>query len=599
MGLYDNLPNDYGILDLGQLGTPSFFKYDSPLLTTYNNKSIETDRRFSPQEMVKTFKQSLVALSIYESTSREFTQKEFDFYNKSKTVNEKLKTLLIDHGNFAEVLEKFVSSMYGTGGDLLVYRKKVKGKWEIFARSFFENGKEAVGFIYDEKTNTITKYVTLDLTNSSRVLDVIDPSNAYHVKYANPFNSPLGITPAMVLMPLWQLKHYILGANETIYKNGIQAAKLISPAKNTIEGLNQDQQATLDFLLDKLGMELNDVTGLHNRNKTLLSAIPGIEVHDLQMNNSEMRTVEIVEKFIDKQTYIVYSQDPSNFDISNSKYNNGEMVRDDRSKAISNKAKDVSGIVENFIMPTIWPSYNKIRYPFRYTKILTQETLEEQNQRIQATQVSLDFFVKAKQTGIDVKFSNDWKEEAEKNFGVIIGNEHPVDSQQVVTPNGKDNEKTQEEGSPSESESEPEQEANTRNADEIQEVYTKYHQTVNMSASQLEAWSNNPCSKGASLDRSPIARNLKLLRKKKEDWTMADVKSANRTISFVSRMKGAEQGEKIEVDGKSCPSKRDISLKNWAYNPNTSRQTKNLAKSQAIIARALEKQLNDITNCKV
>ncbi len=49
-----------------------------------------------------------------------------------------------------------------------------------------------------------------------------------------------------------------------------------------------------------------------------------------------------------------------------------------------------------------------------------------------------------------------------------------------------------------------------------------------------------------------------------EDWTTADAEDANRTISFVSRMKGAEQGKPAS---EGCPSKRDISLKNWAYDP--------------------------------
>ena len=99
----------------------------------------------------------------------------------------------------------------------------------------------------------------------------------------------------------------------------------------------------------------------------------------------------------------------------------------------------------------------------------------------------------------------------------------------------------------------------------IDEVYAKYHDTVNMSYSELEAWSKTECSKLASLDRSPINRNLRLLSTKKGDWGANEVKAANRTISFVSRMKNMEQGQPVN---KTCPSKRDISLKNWAYNPN-------------------------------
>lgn len=101
--------------------------------------------------------------------------------------------------------------------------------------------------------------------------------------------------------------------------------------------------------------------------------------------------------------------------------------------------------------------------------------------------------------------------------------------------------------------------------DIVDEVYSKYHDTVNMSFSELKAWSETECSKKASLDRSPINRNLNLLSKNKSEWGADEVKSANRTISFVSRMKNMEQGEPVS---KECPSKRDISLKNWAYNPN-------------------------------
>ena len=99
----------------------------------------------------------------------------------------------------------------------------------------------------------------------------------------------------------------------------------------------------------------------------------------------------------------------------------------------------------------------------------------------------------------------------------------------------------------------------------VDEVYAKYHDTVNMSFSELEAWSKSECSKLASLDRSPINRNLRLLKTKKADWGANEVKAANRTISFVSRMKNMEQGKPVN---KTCRSKRDISLKNWAYNPN-------------------------------
>lgn len=100
------------------------------------------------------------------------------------------------------------------------------------------------------------------------------------------------------------------------------------------------------------------------------------------------------------------------------------------------------------------------------------------------------------------------------------------------------------------------------------EIYTKYKQSVNMSYSELENWSNNPKSRLASLDRSPITRNLRLLSKKKDEWTANDFTDANKTIAFIARMSKGQQGENIRVNGQDIGiSKRDISLMNWAYNP--------------------------------
>jgi len=102
----------------------------------------------------------------------------------------------------------------------------------------------------------------------------------------------------------------------------------------------------------------------------------------------------------------------------------------------------------------------------------------------------------------------------------------------------------------------------------LDEVYKKYQSLTNMGASELENWSKSPYSRLASLSRTPLTRNLILKEKPKAKWTTRDVKNANRTIAFVSRMKNAEQGKNLIIDGKDIGmSKKDIALKNWAYNP--------------------------------
>ena len=87
-----------------------------------------------------------------------------------------------------------------------------------------------------------------------------------------------------------------------------------------------------------------------------------------------------------------------------------------------------------------------------------------------------------------------------------------------------------------------------------------------MTYSELLRWSNTECSHKASLDRSPIERNLILLKKKEKDWDMFDEHAAKRTISFISRMRGMPSGKRI-VCKEYGLSKRDVSLLNWAFDP--------------------------------
>jgi SPP1 gp7 family putative phage head morphogenesis protein len=104
----------------------------------------------------------------------------------------------------------------------------------------------------------------------------------------------------------------------------------------------------------------------------------------------------------------------------------------------------------------------------------------------------------------------------------------------------------------------------------VDEVYAAWRKVVNMSASSLEAWGETECSRKASLNPGAvIERNAALMRKKKSEWGSREVKAANRAISFISRMRGMPKGKPVG----DCPSKRDISLKNWGYNPGAGRNS--------------------------
>jgi hypothetical protein len=105
--------------------------------------------------------------------------------------------------------------------------------------------------------------------------------------------------------------------------------------------------------------------------------------------------------------------------------------------------------------------------------------------------------------------------------------------------------------------------------EEIEARYDDYMNAVNMTYSELKAWSETECSQLASLDRSPIERNLELLQTNKADWNESHYEDAGKTIAFINRMRENSAGDILEdSNGNVCGSKRTISLLNWAYNPN-------------------------------
>ncbi len=100
---------------------------------------------------------------------------------------------------------------------------------------------------------------------------------------------------------------------------------------------------------------------------------------------------------------------------------------------------------------------------------------------------------------------------------------------------------------------------------EIDKIFSKYKRSVNMTYSQLKKWNENPLSRKASLTRGPIKRNLHLLSMKKSEWGRKEARWAEKTIAFNSRMKKVSRGKPVSKETRL--SKRDISLRNWAWNP--------------------------------
>jgi hypothetical protein len=112
--------------------------------------------------------------------------------------------------------------------------------------------------------------------------------------------------------------------------------------------------------------------------------------------------------------------------------------------------------------------------------------------------------------------------------------------------------------------------------DELKEKYKKWKDLINMSPSQIQSFLDSEDGKVAGLSRGE-ASNLgissgrdsaraiiRMLEKKREEWTTADIKWMNKQISFISRMSG-NPGPLYDKNGKKT--RKHLSLLVWGHNP--------------------------------
>ena len=97
---------------------------------------------------------------------------------------------------------------------------------------------------------------------------------------------------------------------------------------------------------------------------------------------------------------------------------------------------------------------------------------------------------------------------------------------------------------------------------ELDKIYKKYKKETNMTFRELKIWSQNPKSNEASLDRKPITRNLKLLGKRKADWTTKDIQDAKKSISYLRRAKKIKRKQGVP---RTVLTPNEIALRNWGF----------------------------------
>jgi len=118
--------------------------------------------------------------------------------------------------------------------------------------------------------------------------------------------------------------------------------------------------------------------------------------------------------------------------------------------------------------------------------------------------------------------------------------------------------------------------------DNVDDVWQDFQDTVNMTATELEAWRESDNydayqehKSGGQEGTEPIDDAIRLLETNKPQWSDEDdgfneVKQANELLSFTARMSEVDEGEPIPGTDPEL-SKQEASMLSWGVDPNEGR----------------------------
>ncbi len=519
----------------------------------------ETKTEFSFKSLKQT---SLADNVIFAHNYQVLKTKTLDrnTYIKSKypNLNKNIESQLEEIGVNKYFFETCFDELYkGTAG--LIYFDENK---KIKLIPFVKGETELVKVTRSRLTDDIILIEVLQDNNQWLKLDLSEPYYIlYNTRQGNTYLSNLTLAS-----PYIELQNKLTLKEARFIDSDFTGKPIISPNldKLTSNGVSGNIDVTvggetyeyLDFIQNSYPAILKQIREqIQNEKYPILPF--GVDVTNMTQSNSQNQTKDL-RTWLDEQiTIACFSSGSITGKFGSTNRAVSEQDRDNlEENSVLVFQQKLADLVNKFVLPLLLPkSFEKFRFEFYRED--TDESFKRKNLELRSFELLIrkdtqEFLINnglapSKEQIIALfKATHNLEMVEKKQSGVIDnGNFNQIADENFnqVQPN----------------------ETKAVDKERLDEVFAKYKANINMSYSELLAWSKTEDSKKASLDRSPITRNLELLSTPKDKWTEKHIAWANKTIGFNSRMSKMPQGKPITG---SKYSKRDISLRNWAYNPN-------------------------------
>jgi hypothetical protein len=185
-------------------------------------------------------------------------------------------------------------------------------------------------------------------------------------------NPAFGSNPVLHAAKYLRLQYVMMMSQDTIFSGGMQASKFFGIDIDAMLKLNATP-TQINLATKKLVEDLRQANGIRNRNRAIVLN-NALKAYDVQMNNSEMRTPELLP-MLKEAIFNFYSVDPSILDISQSKYDNAEQAKDQLYQQIMPFLGQIQTYAEEWKLPQIDPEFDRSRFVVRFSRQFSDEEI--------------------------------------------------------------------------------------------------------------------------------------------------------------------------------------------------------------------------------
>jgi len=358
----------------------SYFSNNDYGISLFGGKGVKDDRLGDPKQLQFLCQNDPLVYGIFTRISDVITSSGYEVFEVTKKGLKLTRpameyTKLLEQAGIKEHINNFLIASYSSGlGNALMYRVKNKGKIEYKVDPFIMNGTHRVEIDFDTNNNQIELYRILNNTGST--LYEFKPKEVYHYKHSNPDgNFGFGTNGILVASKTLQLKYNIMTFNSTHFGNNLQSVRMFGLDYALMEKMGYST-SSLDNMLATLEEELKQATGLRNANKTMLLKYPIQDLTKEPQTNSQTRSVELIQRVIQKELCHAMGVDENIYNVGDAKYDNAEKLQDQLYQQTKPTQNKMQNAVESYLLPTIDNDYNNSRFVFRFKRQFSQEEID-------------------------------------------------------------------------------------------------------------------------------------------------------------------------------------------------------------------------------